>query len=53
VTCKRCGTKMQQLAHVAHGQRKFKCRNCGGSRMQKAKIRKDRKSRKHLRESAS
>jgi transcription elongation factor Elf1 len=34
---------MQQLAHVAHGNRKFKCRGCGSVRMQKAKVKKQRK----------
>ena len=36
---------MQQLAHIAHGKRKFRCPKCGAHRMQEAKARKMRKTR--------
>jgi transcription elongation factor Elf1 len=34
---------MLQLAHIAHGKRKFRCPKCGSHRMQEAKVKKDRK----------
>jgi predicted RNA-binding Zn-ribbon protein involved in translation (DUF1610 family) len=34
---------MVELAHIAHGMRKFRCPACGAHRMQQAKVRKDRK----------
>lgn len=37
---------MQQLAHIAHGMRKFRCPKCGGHRMQYAKTKKARKGRR-------
>jgi len=36
---------MQELPHIAHGKRKFRCPICGRHRMQQAKIRKERKTR--------
>ena len=43
MTCRRCKSTMQQLAHIAHGKRKFRCPQCGSHRMQEAKVKKDRK----------
>ena len=43
MTCRKCKSPMVELAHIAHGMRKFRCPACGAHRMQQAKIRKDRK----------